>query len=99
MIRDKEIAALAELAMSRVPVQTVIVNGQEQVIEDMAYALVCPKCKAKIQAYQPGVPELAILKELQTSDESLLNSTVYCSKCGQKLKLFRETPIEVEVDG
>lgn len=95
---EKEIPALAEIVTTQIPVQRIIVNNQEQVIMGEATALICPKCRTIIQQFQPGIPAIEIHQSLCTEDEQALNHTIYCQKCGQKLKILRPMPIEVEYD-
>lgn len=85
-----------EIVEATVPLQKVIVNGQEQVIEGKVYAIVCPKCKTILQQFQPGISKSDIIKSLETEDENLLNRNIFCMGCGQSLKLMRPMPIEAE---
>lgn len=91
---EKEYPVLAELITTQVPVQRIIINGEEQVVTSEACALICPKCRLIIQQFQPGIPEVEILKALCTDNEEALNRTLYCQKCGQKLKVMRPMPVE-----
>lgn len=93
---DKEFPILAELAVIRVPIQHVIVNGQEHIEYREAFALICPKCKKVIQQFNPGASEVDIVKSLCTNKEEELNYHVYCAKCGQKLSFMRPMPIDAE---
>ena len=91
---EKELATQAAIRAIRVPVQTMVINGEEKVVMGKSLALVCPKCGTVIQQFQAGISEIEVYKSLTTEDESLLNQTIYCAGCGQKLKLMRELPIE-----
>lgn len=89
---EKEIAVVAETRIAKVPVQTIIVNNEQQVMYGEAVCLVCPKCNTVIQQFQPGIPEVEIIKALNTSDEKLLNKHLYCKACGQKIQMMRPLP-------
>ena len=91
---DKEIPIQAELVTTQVPIQQIIINNEVQNIMGDAHVLICPKCRLIIQQFQPGVPEVEIHKSLCTDKEEALNHTMYCKKCGQKLKVFRPAPVE-----
>ena len=93
---EKEFPVLTKLAHVKVPVQQMIINGQEEIVYDTAAALVCPKCRAVIQQFQLGVSDIDILKAINSDDPEILSKTIYCSKCGQKLKIFRPMPVEVD---
>ena len=95
---EKDMAVYTPIVSAQVPVQKIIINGQEQVILGEACALICPKCRTILQQFQPGVTEVEILKSIDTEDEKLLHNTLHCRNCGQKLKVFRELPIEVQAD-
>ena len=92
----KEIAVQAEVTRIQVPVQTIIFNNEEKVIYEKAFALVCPKCRTILQQFQPGIPEIDIYKAINTDKEELLNHAMYCSKCGQKIKIMRPMPVVVD---
>lgn len=91
---EKEIPQLVEVKTKQVPVQRMVINGQEQVINGEVCVLCCPRCGDVIQSFQPGVTEVEILKALCTDDEEALKKTLWCSKCGQKLALMRPLPLE-----
>lgn len=93
---EKELAATAEVRRAQIPVQTVIINGEEQVIYDDTFALVCPRCNTILQSFQPGLPLVEILKALNAKDEESLNKTLYCKKCGQKIRILRPAPVEAD---
>lgn len=92
----KDVAKLVNIRVSKVPVQSMVVNGQEQVVMGDAFSLVCPECGQVVQQFQVGATRLDILKALNTDDESKLNGFIYCAKCGQKLRIMRPMPIEIE---
>ena len=93
---DLEISVQAEVAKVKVPVQTIIVNNEQQILYSTAYALICPKCRNILQQFQPGVPEIDVYKALNTDKEDLLNHSMYCVKCGQKIKVMRPMPVVVD---
>ena len=95
---EKEIPVLAEVVTTKVPIQRMIINNQEQVIMGEVSALICPKCRLIIQQFQPGLPAVEVHKALCTDKEEALNHTIYCQKCGQKLKVFRPMPVEGTYD-
>ena len=88
MIKDRDIARLAEIQTIS---QTVNINGQVAQLDQCI--LVCPSCKMHLQEYNLGVSKLDIIKEFQTDNEYKLSTYMYCQKCGQKIKLFREMPV------
>ena len=89
---QKELAVVAEIRKAKVPVQTIIVNNEQQVVYADAFCLVCPRCNTIIQQFQPGIPEVEIVKALNTSDEKMLNKHLYCKACGQKIQIMRPEP-------
>ena len=91
---EKELPVQVELGRTRVPVQTIIINNEQKVMYADAFCLVCPKCNTVIKQFEPGVPAIEIIKAINSADSELLNKTLYCSKCGQKLKVFRPIPVE-----
>ena len=93
---EKEIPELAELVSVSVPVQTIIINGERQEILGEAYVLICPKCRAILYQFQPGISAAEILKSLNTDDENELGKYMYCKACGQKLSLMRKPPVDAE---
>ena len=94
LVESVEFSKLGEFKVRKIPVQSIVVNGQEQVIEEEAIVLVCPTCGEIIKQFQPGVEYIDILKSCNTDDEKLLNSYVYCRHCGQKISLMRPMPVE-----
>lgn len=95
---EKEVPVLAEIQTVQVPVQQIIINNEMQNIMGEACVLICPKCRLIIQQFQLGIPEVEVHKDLCTDDEAALNHTLYCQKCGQKLKLFRPLSVEGEYE-
>ena len=94
----KEIPVTAEVRTIQVPVQQIIVNNEVKQILGESVVLICPKCKTIIQQFQPGIPEVEVVKALNTDKEQVLNATMYCKGCGQKLRLMRPMPVEGTYD-
>jgi hypothetical protein len=95
---EKELPMQAEVVTTQVPIQRIIVNGQEKVAMGDACVLMCPRCRLVIQQFQPGIPEVEVYKALCTDKDEELNKTIYCQKCGQKLRVLRPMPVEGTYD-
>lgn len=91
---EKNIAVQVETRIVRVPVQQIMVNNEVKTLYGGAVALICPKCNAIIQQFQTGVTELDVIKALNTDKEEDLNKTMYCNKCGQRIRIMRPMPVE-----
>lgn len=88
------LAAPAELAVVKVPVQRVIINGSEQVVMGEACALVCPKCRSVLTRFSPGVSAVDVLKALDSGE--LGDRLVHCGGCGKPLRISREAPQDAQ---
>lgn len=95
---EKNIAVQAETRIIRVPVQQIIINNEVKTVYGGAVALVCPKCNAIIQQFQTGITEIEVVKALNTDKEEDLNKTMYCHKCGQRLRILRPMPVEASYE-
>ena len=95
---EKSLFKQASLRKTQVPINRMVVNGQEQVMYGEAFALVCPVCNSVVWQFQPGVDALAISKYLVTDNEEEYNKPVFCKTCGQKLRIMKPTPIEQKGD-
>ena len=94
MIKDRDLSKLIEIEEKEVPIQTVSINGIEQVVMGKSLALICPTCKHTIQSYQQGSTQATIRRSIETEDEELLNRVIFCSHCGQKVQPFIPKVIE-----
>ena len=91
---EKTLFKQASLRKLSVPVQNIMVNGQEQTIYGEAYCLACPVCNSVVWQFQTGVSAIDIVKSLCTDNEEEYNKAVFCRTCGQKLRIMRPQPIE-----
>ena len=95
---EKQLPKQVEVRTAEVPIQRMIINNQEQVVNGQVCVLVCPVCGDIIQQFQPGVTEAEITLALCTDNEEALKKTFWCSKCGQKLSLMRPLPIDAQYE-
>ena len=93
---EKEIPVLADIVENEVVIQQIIINNEVQKVTGKAFALVCPKCGAIIQQFPAGALEADVHLGLCTDDEKILNTALHCRTCGQKIKIFRPSPIDGE---
>lgn len=90
------VPAQAEVRVMRVPVQTVIINGERRAQYGEAPAIVCPKCGGIIRQFGVGTPLLEVLKSLNTGDEEELRAICHCARCGKPLRIMRPLPIDAD---
>lgn len=90
---EKTIAKSTVIKKIKVPVQSMIVNGQQQAIYGDSYCLACPVCNSIVWQFQVGTDAVDIVKSLCTDNEEDYNKMVFCKNCGQKLRVMRPTPI------
>ncbi len=93
---SKPIPEQAEVGVTRIPVQELVINGVRRTQYAEAPALVCPKCGFAVKRFQPGTSALSILKSLSSENADDLSSIIYCSHCGQPLRIMRPAPIDAD---
>lgn len=82
----------------KVVVAQEIINNEVHEITMPAPCLICPTCNTVLQQFNPGTPEVEIIKALNTDDENLVKQHIYCNHCGQCITLMRPAPIEATVE-
>ena len=90
-----------ELVSQKQHVQQVVVQNGEQKINNIefdVFFLVCPKCGQVIKQFQPGVTEAEIRLSMNALNDKELNSFIYCQTCGQKLRIMRPAPVDVQCE-
>lgn len=90
---EKELPVPVDVTTVKVPIQQFIINGEKMVVMGEAPVLCCPKCRTIIKQFPAGIPVVEVLKSINTDDNKLKSGTLYCQKCGQKLKIFRDLPV------
>lgn len=84
---------LVEVKEMEVPIQRIVVNGVETVVNGKGYALVCPCCGQKVLDLPQGISYVDAIKSLVAENEEDVNKNIYCQSCGQKLQLLRAPTI------
>lgn len=87
MIRENAI-----IEEKQVIINNVVVNGVPQHQNAKVVVVSCPKCGTIIQQFNLGISLIDVLKSISTYEEK----SVFCPKCGQKLRLERGEIIENE---
>lgn len=93
---EKEVGVQVEVDKIQVPVQRIIINDEERVIMGDVYVIKCPKCGNIVQQFPVGLEEADVVLSLNTDKENYLNGYLYCTHCGQKLRIFRPMPVDGE---
>ncbi len=85
----RNFAKLVEVKVVKGPVQTIIINNEEQQIEQTITQIVCPSC-GHVLMQQDGPGNLILIKkELTDHAEEYYNMFRYCPQCAQKLMYER----------